>query len=89
MAHVPVYNRIFSSCDPKSVQNLYETAFKNKKLSYSLINAEVQYAELLNLRTPKLLKRESYYLSIIFNHDVTIVTISDSQNEGRDTIAST
>lgn len=50
MAHVPVYNQIFSSYGPKSVQNLYETAFKNKELHYSLTNAEVQYPELINLR---------------------------------------
>ena len=50
MAHALVYNRIFSSCDPKSVQNLYETAFKNKKLCYSLTNAEIQCPELVNLR---------------------------------------
>lgn len=37
MAHVPVYNQIFSSCDPKSAQNLCETAFRNKKLYFSLI----------------------------------------------------
>lgn len=89
MVHVLVYNQIFSSCDPKSVQNLCGTAFKNKKWCYSLINAEVQYPELINLRALKHLKRESYYLSIIFNHDVAIVTVSNSQNESSDTISST
>lgn len=40
MAHAPAYNQTFSSYDPKSVQNLYEIAFKNKDLYYSLTNAE-------------------------------------------------
>lgn len=53
MAHVLVYSQTFSSCDPKSVQNLYETAFKNKKLCYSLTNAEIQYPELISLRMPQ------------------------------------
>lgn len=48
MAHVLVYNQIFSSCDPKSVQNLYETAFKNKKLCYSLTYADTKCLELIN-----------------------------------------
>lgn len=56
MAHALVYNQIFSSCDPKSVQNLYETAFKNKKLYYSLTNAEIQCSELVNLRILKHLR---------------------------------
>lgn len=62
MAHVPVYNQIFSSCDPESVQNLYETAFKNKELYYSLTNAEMQYPELINLRTPKHFKKRKLLL---------------------------
>lgn len=62
MAHALVYSQIFSSCDPKSVQNLYETAFKNKKLCYSLTNAEIQYPESINLRMPKQFKKRKLLL---------------------------
>lgn len=62
MAHVLVYNQIFSSCDPKSVQSLYETAFRNKKLCYNLTNAEIQYPELIHLRTPKHFKKRKLLL---------------------------
>lgn len=54
MAHVPAYSQIFSSCDPKSAQNLYETAFKIR--NYILVqHADIKDLELIYLKTQKAL----------------------------------